>query len=282
MSAGGSSFDPDRVALLLAEIAAEAGRYLAAVPDRSVGVVRKPDGTSASAADRESERLIEARLAVAFPEIPVVAEESCRAHGRAEMFFLVDPLDGTSDYLSGAGEYSVNIALVAGERPLAAALAAPPLDRVWAAGTRALCAPTSGGTGPADWTPVAARPAPGTGLVSLGSRRHGDPESELCLGDFEITDIRTASSAAKFGLLASGEADIYVRCGPTMEWDTAAGDHILTVAGGAVVGPDRRPLAYGRDGRGYLNGPFAAFGDPRLAGTIRLPETAVSRARGRS
>lgn len=280
MSATGPGLDPDRAALAMAEIAAEAGRYLAAIADRKVGVVRKADGTSASAADRDSERLIEARLAAAFPDIAVVAEESCRAHGQADLFFLVDPLDGTSDYLGGGGEYSVNIALVSGERPVAAALAAPGLGRIWAAGTRALAA-HMGETAPlAGWEPVAARPAPAGGLVSLGSRRHGDPETEACLADFELAECRTASSAAKFGLIASGEADIYVRCGPTMEWDTAAGDHILTVAGGTVVGPDRRPLLYGRDGRGYLNGPFAAFGDPRLVENVRLPVAAINPARG--
>ena len=119
------------------------------------------------------------------------------------------------------------------------------------------------------------RAAPATGLVALVSRRHGDPETERCLAHFPVTERRTASSAAKFGLLASGEADLYIRCGPTMEWDTAAGDHILTCAGGVVVGPDRQPLAYGRAERGFLNGAFAALGDPGLAVRLALPSGEV-------
>ena len=86
-----------------------------------------------------------------------------------------------------------------------------------------------------------------------------------------MAGTRTASSAVKFGLIASGEADLYVRCGPTMEWDTAAGDHIVTRAGGGVIGPDGAPIRYGREERLYRNGAFAAFGDPALAPRIALP-----------
>lgn len=270
--------DADAVARLLAAIAVEAGRGLAAVADRGDGRLVKPDGSASTAADRDAERLILARLAAAFPEIPVVAEESAgeaAAHDGA--FFLVDPLDGTSDFLSGEGEYSVNIALVSGGRPVAAALVVPPLDRVWAAGGRAVCAPV----GSTDWKAVRVRPCPAEGPTALVSRRHGDETTERLLAALPVGRRRTTSSAAKFGLIASGEADLYVRCGATMEWDTAAGDHILTRAGGTVVGPDRRPLVYGRGAAGYRNGPFAACGDLALIDRLPLPERCVSSERDR-
>lgn len=262
-------FDED--ARTLAAIAVEAGRFLAAVQDRGAGRALKADGTVATAADLEAERLITARLAQAFPDVPVVAEESCVAGSCPDgAFFLVDPLDGTRDYLSGTGEYSVNIALVSAGRPVAAALAAPSLARVWAAGGDAVAAaiePDRIG----DWAPARVRrPGPG-GLLALVSRRHGDDETERCLGGLAIGGRREISSAAKFGLVASGEADLYVRCGPTMEWDTAAGDHIVTRAGGLVMGPDRGPLRYGAAPWRFRNGPFAALGDPALAAAVALP-----------
>lgn len=265
------TLDPDRIAPVLAAIAAEAGRYLASVGDRAAGRVTKSDGSSSTAADLEAERIILLRLAAAFPGIPVVAEEGSATLAAEGLFFLVDPLDGTRDYLTGAGEYSVNIALVSGERPVAAAVAVPPLGRVWAAGTRTLVAALQPDGTVGEWTLARVRAAPPQGLVALGSRRHGDAETERCLAALPIARCLTASSAAKFCLIASGEADIYVRCGPTMEWDSAAGDHILTSAGGSVTGPDARPLTYGHAGRGYLNGPFVALADPARAGSVPLP-----------
>ena len=112
---------------------------------------------------------------------------------------------------------------------------------------------------------------PEAGLLALGSRRHGDPESTACLAALPVLETRSAGSALKFGLIAAGEADIYVRCGPTMEWDTAAGDHIVTAAGGRVVIPGGGPIRYGRFAAGYRNGPFAALGDPILADSLALP-----------
>ena len=262
--------DPDGTARHLGAIATEAGRFLAAVTDRAAGRCEKPDGSPTTCADLESERLILGRLAEAWPGIPVVAEESAAATAAAALFFLVDPLDGTKDYLSGAGEYSVNIALVAGRRPVAAAVAAPSVERVWVAGSSATVVAQTGSGIPQNWTKAAARPAPEAGVIALASRRHDDAAGEACLSHYQLAERRVASSAYKFCLIASGEADLYVRCGPTMEWDTAAGDHILAGAGGIVLGPSG-PLTYGHAERGFLNGPFAALGDPSLADRLRLP-----------
>lgn len=265
-----AALDPDRIADRLAEIAAEAGLLLSSVPDRRSGCSRKQDGSVATAADVASETLILARLAADFAGIPVLAEESL---GRsADLFFLVDPLDGTSDYVSGAGEYSVNIALVAAGRPIAAALASPHCGRVWSAGSsgaREARVDAEGRLGPT--TGIHTRAASAQGIVALGSRRHGDEESDRVVASFPKVARMTASSATKFGLIAAGEADLYIRCGATMEWDTAAGDHIVAQAGGLVVGPDLKPLRYGRAETGFRNGPFAAMGDASLLGQIELP-----------
>ena len=180
-------------------------------------------------------------------------------------------MDGTKDYLTGRGEYSVNIALIAGNRPVAAAIAAPGAGRVWAAGDRTEVADVAEDA-LEGWRVAATRPARSDNLVVLGSRRHGDAATELCLADLPSAKQVAVSSAYKFCLIASGEADLYVRCGPTMEWDTAAGDHVVARAGGRVFGPGGGPLTYGHGERGFLNGPFAAVGDPALAAVLRLPE----------
>ena len=262
----------DEVAARLGAIAWEAGALLrrmqAGTEERRI----KPDGTPTTAADLAAEELILARLHAHWPGVPVVAEESSNAALAGDAFFLVDPLDGTSDYLDGMGEYSVNIALVQGHRPVAAAVTAPRLGQVWIAGTRARVG--DGGTEPAEWREARARAAPPGGLVALVSRRHADPATEACLATLSIGTRLTTSSALKFCLIASGEADIYVRCGPTMEWDTAAGDHILTRAGGCVIRSGGGPMLYGARGQDYRNGPFAALGDPRLAVRMSLPLTA--------
>jgi 3'(2'), 5'-bisphosphate nucleotidase len=274
----GTGLDPDAVAAELGRIAVEAGRLLAEVADRAGGRRMKEDGSPTTDADLASERLILSALARTWPDIPVVAEESVEDGPRRDLFFLVDPLDGTRDYLGGAGEYSVNIALVSGDRPVAAGICAPSDGRVWIAGSRAAVAPMS------DlrvWSLVGVRPTPPEGPTALVSRRHGDPDTEACLHAARIHGRRTASSAYKFCLIASGEADLYVRCGPTMEWDVAAGDHILTRAGGAVLDAERRPLTYGHAGRGYLNGPFAALGEPSLARLIELPKACAELSSGR-
>ncbi|TGE01820.1 3'(2'),5'-bisphosphate nucleotidase CysQ family protein [Methylobacterium nonmethylotrophicum] len=260
----------DAIALRLAEIATAAGVILRRFELGGCRHHLKADGSPTSQADLAAEEQIVAALARDWPGIPVIAEETAAEAAPAALFFLVDPLDGTKDFLKGTGEYTVNIALVAGARPVAAALAAPVLARVWAAGADAREAPIVEGR-PGPFGAVRARPAPADGMTALVSRSHGEAADEACLAGLPVARRRGASSALKFGLLACGEGDVYVRCGPTMEWDTAAGDHILTQAGGCLIGPDGAPLAYGRHPDQYRNGPFAALGDPSFAGRIVLP-----------
>lgn len=266
-----STTDPDALARALGAIAIEAGRLLQRFHAEGVSHSLKDDGTPSTPADMEAERLILARLAASWPGIPVIAEETTGTLPCGAAFFLVDPLDGTSDFMRGGQEYSVNIAFVSAERPVAAALAAPGLGRIWIAGAAAHEAAIPPDGGPAAYRPARSRGMPHEGLTALVSRRHGDPAEDACLARLPVAGTRTASSAVKFGLIASGEADLYVRCGPTMEWDTAAGDHIVTRAGGGVIGPNGVPIRYGREDRLYRNGPFAAFGDPAVASRIMLP-----------
>jgi 3'(2'), 5'-bisphosphate nucleotidase len=269
----------ERIAAALAEIACAAGEILRRYHRGPCPHALKPDGSPSSAADVEAEDLIVAALTERFPGIGVVAEERAQdATARpGDTFFLVDPLDGTRDFLAGTPDYSVNIALVAGARPVAAALAAPGLGRVWWAGPATVEAAVIAGR-PGTGRPVHARAVPETGLVALGSRRHGDAETAACLAALSVLETRQVGSALKFGLIAAGEADIYVRCGPTMEWDTAAGDHIVAAAGGCVVVPGGGPIRYGQNGPDHRNGPFAALGDPTLASRLTLPSCGGSRS----
>ena len=269
----------ERIAAVLAEIACAAGEILRRYHRGPCPHALKPDGSPSSAADVEAEDLIVAALTARFPGIAVIAEERAQdATARpGDTFFLVDPLDGTRDFLAGTPDYSVNIALVAGARPVAAALAAPGLGRVWWAGPATVEAAVIAGR-PGAGRPVHARTVPETGLVALGSRRHGDAETAACLAALPVLETRQVGSALKFGLIAAGEADIYVRCGPTMEWDTAAGDHIVAAAGGCVVVPGGGPIRYGQNGPDHRNGPFAALGDPALASRLTLPSCEEGRS----
>jgi len=268
--------NPDEVAERLAHIAWEAGQVLRGMENALVDKRIKDDGTPTTTADLAAEELIIKRLGEVWAGVPIVAEETCSTTHPDDFFFLVDPLDGTGDFLHGTGEYSVNIALIRRDRPVAAVVAAPAMGSVWMAGQAArVSALADGGASGFDWREIKVRPAPEQDLVALVSRRHGDIATEACLSVLSIGTRRMASSALKFCLIASGEADIYVRCGPTMEWDTAAGDHILCRAGGSVVGPGGTPLTYGHEERGYRNGPFAAIGDTTLAPRLDLPAAAA-------
>jgi 3'(2'), 5'-bisphosphate nucleotidase len=265
--------DVDTIALKLGQIAIAAGRVLRRMECAFIEKRIKPDGSPTTMADLASEELIIRSLREVWPEVPIVAEETASAVEPDTYFFLVDPLDGTGDFIHGNGEYSVNIALVRDKRPVAAVVAAPAVGRIWVAGKEALTGEIpSAETDEIVWRPTNVRPAPKEDLIALVSRRHGDKATEACLSSLSIGTRRTTSSALKFCLIAAGEADVYVRCGPTMEWDTAAGDHVLSRAGGVVIGPGGMALTYGHSDRHYLNGPFAALGDMALAALLSLPE----------
>jgi len=260
----------DEAALLLARIALAAGpavmdEYAHGGPARAKG-----DGSPVTAADEKAEATIRERLAAWAAPIPIVAEEATAAGAPmivAERFVLVDPLDGTREFIARNGEFTVNVALIERGRPIAGAVYAPALARLWFAGARAFaCAAPVGADlpPPEAWRALKVRAAP-PALTALASRSHCDAPTEAFLAGLPIADRRSAGSSLKFCVIAEGEGDVYPRFGPTMEWDTAAGDAVLRAAGGTTLAVEGGPLLYGKIAAGLRNGGFIAWGDPRAA-----------------
>ena len=256
----------DALAVEFGKIACDAGALIMTIRASDPGPSRKADGTPVTRADIEAERLICARLAEILPDVPLIAEETFRADsvaGALERFVLVDPLDGTREYLAGYADFTVNIALIEATSPVAGAICAPATDRVYLGGDRAYCAElrANGFFPPHEaLKAIAARAVPLTGLRAVASRSHLDPQTERFLRDLPVGELRSAGSSLKFCFIACGEADVYPRFGPTMEWDTAAGQAILSAAGGCVLGPDDAPLRYGKHDAGFRNHGFVAWG----------------------
>ncbi len=226
----------------------------------------KADQSPVTEADGAAERIILEGLARIAPGIPVVAEEEAAA-GRipevASRFFLVDPLDGTKEFISRNGEFTVNIALIEDGEPIRGAVYAPAIGRIYwgGRGEGAYVADvTNGVMGPS--TPICTRPYPAEGLTAIGSRSHGGDETWEYLKAFHVSTFRAAGSSLKFCLVAEGAADIYPRMGRTMQWDTAAGDAVLRAAGGRVETLDGDALPYGKSGSDFANPHFVAFGYP--------------------
>ena len=218
----------------------------------------KDDRSPVTAADEAAERVILKGLRKLTPDIPVVAEEEVsRGAGPetvANRFWLVDPLDGTKEYLNHNGEFTVNIALIEDGVPTLGVVGAPALDALYATdGQRAWV--RRDGAGP---QVIGARKAPDDGLVVAVSRSHRDAETDAFLKDLKIAGEKVGGSSLKFCLVAAGEADLYPRFGRTMEWDTAAGHAVLRAAGGSVRTVEGDELAYGKPG--FANPSFIARG----------------------
>ena len=262
---------PDVLARLL-DAALAGGREVLDVYASDFAVRTKADASPVSAADERAEAAIEARLAADFPDVPVVAEEAVsegRVPEAAARFLLVDPLDGTKEFVRRNGEFTVNIALIEGGRPVAGVVLAPALRRLFAgAGETAFAGDTDAGCARLDTlSRIRTRPVDGA-PVAVASRSHSNPETEAALERIGAGERRSIGSSLKFCLVAAGEADIYPRFGPTMEWDTAAGDAVLRAAGGIVARLDGTPLDYGKRGvpgmRDFENPFFVAAGDRAL------------------
>jgi 3'(2'), 5'-bisphosphate nucleotidase len=252
----------DELAAALGHIVAEAGRLIMGLQAAEIEARRKPDGSPVCQADLRAEQLILTRLAALLPDVTVIAEESFAPSGGRvpERFLLVDPLDGTREYLAGHLDFTVNIALIEGAAPVAGAICAPALDQVYVAGATAYRAKlAAGGTLSANQV-IATRAAAGAGLHAVASRSHLNAETEQWLQQRPIVELQRAGSSLKFCLIARGDADVYPRLAPTMEWDTAAGHAILNAAGGCVLGLDGSPLRYGKKDAGFKNAGFVAWG----------------------
>jgi 3'(2'), 5'-bisphosphate nucleotidase len=250
---------PERLVPPLLAIAREAGRAILEHYHPEVERADKSDGSPVTAADHASEAIILRGLKALDPSVPVVAEEEFAA-GRVPdvtrgKFWLVDPLDGTKEFLKANGEFTVNIGLVENRRPILGVLHAPVADEMfWGWGTTAF---GQAGSGPA--RRLAARKPPAAGLVVLASRSHSNKQALAeFLADKKVAEIRIGGSAIKFCRVAAGVADLYPRLGPTMEWDTAAGQAILDAAGGSTTTMDGKPFLYAKPG--FLNGHFVAKG----------------------
>ncbi|MEP9385680.1 3'(2'),5'-bisphosphate nucleotidase CysQ [Mesorhizobium sp. KR9-304] len=242
--------DDQTILSVFEDLALVAGRRIMEIFHAGCAVDHKVDASPVTEADRASEAIILEGLRAAFPSIPCVAEEEAAAGilpaDLGEAFFLVDPLDGTKEFVKRSGDFTVNIALVREGVPEIGVVYAPCNRRFF-----------SGRPGRAELLEldandeVSARHAihvrTGSGpLTIVASRSHRTPETDSFISGIDAGEIVSVGSSLKFCLLANGEADIYPRFGRTMEWDTAAGDAVLRAAGGLTTMLDGRPLAYGK------------------------------------
>jgi 3'(2'),5'-bisphosphate nucleotidase len=265
------AIDRDAIADIFAEIAIEAAVAVMAVYAGDIMARRKPDGSPVCDADEAAEAIILKRLAMRLPNFPVLAEEAASRGEKTVLqaaFILVDPVDGTREFLSRNGEFTINIGLIADAAPVAGVVYAPALEQIWIGGVAAsTCTIVPGAPLPPPEMRrrIHVRQAPGQGLTALVSRSHAKPETEAFLAKRCVRERREAGSSLKFCLVAEGHADVYPRFGQTMEWDTAAGDAVLRAAGGIVVDGAGRPLRYGKAEAEFRNPPFVAWGDPKAA-----------------
>ncbi|MDO9429198.1 MAG: 3'(2'),5'-bisphosphate nucleotidase CysQ [Methylobacterium sp.] len=260
----------DTLARTLVRIAIAAGGPVAAAYAHGCATRWKVDGSPVTDADLAAERLILERLAAAFPGIPVVAEESVAAGHRSELgprFLLVDPLDGTREFIAQRNEFTVNVAMIEDGSPIAGAIYAPLLGQAWFGGTSSYTVPAPPGSEAADLTGarrIGVRAPPDAGLVALVSRSHADPMTEAYLSRLPLAESRPMGSSLKFCRIAEGMADVYPRLGGIREWDIAAGHAILQAAGGTMTALDGEPLRYGDPDRDFRLHGFLASGGFRL------------------
>ena len=244
-------------------LALEAGDVIMQVYNRDDFDVRiKDDASPVTEADEAADAVIAAGLRAAFPDIPLVTEEQAETHDlKARTFLIVDPLDGTKEFLHRRGDFTVNIALVEEGTPTLGLVFAPAKRRLFYTtpdqGTVEETAPFDHAAA-GDVKPIRVSTPDNSALRVVASKSHRSPELESYIGLYNVADSVAAGSSLKFCLVAAGEADFYPRLGPTMEWDTAAGHAVLAGAGGFVLDYEsHEPLAYGKPG--LLNGRFLAI-----------------------
>ena len=221
----------------------------------------KEDGSPVTAADTAAEAVILPALRVLTPDIPVISEEEAAAGASPEVtgkrFWLVDPLDGTKEFIKKNGEFTVNIALIEDGVPVLGLVHSPVTGDTYAAAGPGTATLAAKGSAP---KPIAVRKPPAEGLTVVASRSHGGGEEmDNFLAKFKVAELRSAGSSVKLCLVARGEADIYPRLGTTMEWDIAAGHAVLIGAGGRVETVDGKPFLYAKPE--FRNPHFVAYGD---------------------
>ena len=221
----------------------------------------KSDQSPVTAADEAADAIISAGLRAAFPDILLVTEEQSATHSKTgDTFLIVDPLDGTKEFIQRRGDFTVNIALVEDGIPTRGVVYAPARERMFYTDAEGQSVEETGPhaidtTGPV--TPLSVSDPDNSALLIVASKSHRDQATDDYINQYAVQDMKSAGSSLKFCLIATGEADIYPRLGRTMEWDTAAGHAVLNGAGGYVVRfDDHSPLTYGKEG--YANPFFIA------------------------
>lgn len=261
-----NSFTDEELCEALSALALRAGRAALEIYAGDFETETKNDASPVTEADRLGEAIILEGLKSFAPQIPVLAEESASdGNAPAELgsrFFLVDPLDGTREFVNRTGEFTVNIALIENGKPVSGVVYAPASNVIYFGGPGGAwkaVVDEDGAMG--EHIKISARATPSDGLVAVASRSHRSAETDDYLKTLNVTDFTAAGSSLKFCLLAEGTADVYPRFGRTMEWDTGAGQAVLEAAGGCVLAhPGGEPLAYGKKSRGYDNPHFIAWG----------------------
>ena len=249
----------------LAGAALKAGAVVMQIRKAGFEAKFKADESPVTAADLASEALLRAELEAILPGIPVIAEEAVSqgaGETPASTFLLVDPLDGTREFVGASGEFTINIGLIVDGVPTLGIIYAPAVGKLYAGGASAFLAHRAPGSLPdrASWQPIKCRPMPESGLIAVASRSHLDPATEALLAGLDVATRMSCGSALKFGLVAEGSADIYPRLGTVCEWDVAAGHAIILAAGGSVLRPDGTTLPYGRTEESYLVPAFIVRG----------------------
>ncbi|HMM08977.1 MAG TPA: 3'(2'),5'-bisphosphate nucleotidase CysQ [Paracoccus solventivorans] len=244
----------DRLIFEMRRLALEAGELILDIYRRPDFEVRaKDDASPVTEADEAADALISSGLRAAFPDIPLVTEEQQATHGQSlSSFLIVDPLDGTKEFVQRRGDFTVNIAYVQDGVPLHGVVYAPARGRLFYTLAEGGAVEETGPFGPAPGTvhPIGVNPTPDNrALMVVASKSHRDQATDDYIARYAVRDMTSAGSSLKFCLVATGEADLYPRLGRTMEWDTAAGDAVLRGAGGEVVRfDDHSPLTYGKPG----------------------------------
>ena len=252
----------DRLARLFGLIAVRAGEAIMQARASAADPGTKSDGSPVTAADLAADEIIRQCLQRNLPHLPVITEETCSGAPvvDADRFILVDPLDGTREFIQGSGEFTVNIALIENRMPVAGAVYAPALRQLYIGGATACrMAVAHHGPSPAFSALCAmeVRRLPAQGWRAVVSRSHLDAATQAWIDRHPVAELRPSGSSLKFCTIAAGEADVYPRLAPTMEWDTAAGHAVLRAAGGCVTDLDGQPLRYGKPE--YRNGHFVAW-----------------------
>ena len=254
--------DPNRIETAFRAIALEAGAVIMEVYDRPQQATRlKADSSPVTEADEAADALISRRLADAFPDILIVTEEQAASHSQhADRFIIVDPLDGTKEFIQRRGDFTVNIALVENGVPVRGVVYAPAKQRLFYTRADGASVEEDGpfGDTPGPRREMRVSKPDNDALRVVASKSHRDAATDAYIARYRVADMKSAGSSLKFCLIAGGEADLYPRLGTTMEWDTAAGHAIVLGAGGQVLRlDDQTPLTYAK--RGYENPFFLAF-----------------------